>query len=177
MDLKINIELSLSKETIELVENVLSKAYCGCGSCVTTIEDKKDPEPSPEPAPAKPARQRTRKAAPAADTPAAENKEQETADQPADTTSAAENKEQEMPDQPADATSATEAPAAKDPQPEETQIQEDIKVEDVRKAVSAKINNHKDKIVDKLRSLGATNVSTLKPAKYKEFIDYCNSLK
>lgn len=169
MDLKINIELSLSKETIELVENVLNRvSSCRCVNRVPADDEKKDPEPSPEPAPApaKPARQRTRKAAPTADAPAAENKEQETADQPEDTTSAAE-------------APAAEAPAAKDPQPEETQSQEDVKItlEDVRKAVAAKQNEHRDELINKLHELKAPSIPALDPAKYKEFIDYCNSLK
>lgn len=165
MDLKINIELSLSKETIELVENVLNRvSSCQCVNRVPADEEKKDPEPEPEPAPApaKPARQRTRKAAPAAEASAAENKEQETAGQPADTTSAA------------------EAPAAKDPQQEETQSQEEgvkITLEDVRKAVTAKQNEHRDELINKLHELKAASIPSLDPSKYKEFIDYCNSLK
>lgn len=48
--------------------------------------------------------------------------------------------------------------------------------EDARKAMAAKLANHRTVLVDKLRSLGAKNISTLPQEKYPEFIDFCNSL-
>ena len=48
--------------------------------------------------------------------------------------------------------------------------------EDARKAMASKLANHRTALVDKLRSLGAKNISTLPQDKYAEFIDFCNSL-
>lgn len=49
-------------------------------------------------------------------------------------------------------------------------------IEQVRKLLSVKVDEHRSKIVDKLESLGATSVTTLKPEKYIEFVEYLNSL-
>ena len=53
----------------------------------------------------------------------------------------------------------------------------EIKVEDVRSMLQKKVSNHRDSIKEKLTSLGAANVTALDSSKYKEFMDFLNSLK
>lgn len=59
---------------------------------------------------------------------------------------------------------ATQAPAS------------EISIEDVRKALSLKVNDHRAEIKDKLNELGAPSVTKLDPANYQEMLDFLNSL-
>lgn len=51
-----------------------------------------------------------------------------------------------------------------------------IGIEDVRKALAEKVNDHRASIKDKLTSLGAPSVTKLDPAKYQEMYDFLKSL-
>ena len=42
--------------------------------------------------------------------------------------------------------------------------------------VSEKAENHKEELRNKLKELGASNVTSLDPAKYEEFYNYTKSL-
>lgn len=144
MDLKIDITVSLSKDTMDFIGNVMNFSKCVPLPCNAVYPE---PQPEPEPEPAKPARTRSRKANP---TP-----------------------------EPAPAPQPEPAPApAPEPEPEpESGVNEvTYSVEDVRKAMATKVNDHRDELVSKLREYGAKNVTSLDPSNYKEFIDYCNSL-
>lgn len=51
-----------------------------------------------------------------------------------------------------------------------------ISIEDVRKALSEKVNEHRAEIKDKLNSFGAPSVTKLDPAKYQEMYDFLKAL-
>lgn len=78
---------------------------------------------------------------------------------------------EKKPAKPVEETKAAEAPAA----PVESQPKIDI--EDVRKALAEKVNDHRDAIKQKLTELGAPNVTKLDPAKYAEMYDFLKALK
>ena len=50
------------------------------------------------------------------------------------------------------------------------------KTEDVRAAMASKLADHRVDLVNKLKDMGAKNVSSLPEDKYEEFINFCNSL-
>lgn len=50
------------------------------------------------------------------------------------------------------------------------------KIEEVRKALAAKVNDHRDVIKQKLNELGAPSVTKLDPAKYNEMYDFLINL-
>lgn len=50
------------------------------------------------------------------------------------------------------------------------------KIEDVRAAMASKLTDHRVELVNKLKEMGAKNVSSLLKDKYEEFINFCNSL-
>lgn len=50
------------------------------------------------------------------------------------------------------------------------------KIEEVRKALAAKVNDHRDVIKQKLNELGAPSVTKLDPAKYNEMYDFLTNL-
>ena len=77
---------------------------------------------------------------------------------------------EKKPAKPVEETKAAEAPAA----PVESQPKIDI--EDVRKALAEKVNDHRDAIKQKLTELGAPNVTKLDPAKYAEMYDFLKAL-
>lgn len=81
---------------------------------------------------------------------------------------------------PAAAVSEAKVPEAKAPATPAPETKAAAKVEytceDARKVMASKLANHRTALVDKLRSLGAKNISTLPQDKYAEFIDFCNSL-
>lgn len=58
------------------------------------------------------------------------------------------------------------------PEPEDS-----VTIEDVRAALALKVQNHREDIKTALTKLGANNVSTLDPSRFKMFIDYLNRLK
>lgn len=67
-------------------------------------------------------------------------------------------------------------PAA-DPQPEaKAEAKKSYKTEDVRAAMASKLADHRVELVNKLKEMGAKNVSSLPESKYEEFINFCNSL-
>lgn len=63
---------------------------------------------------------------------------------------------------------------AEDPQPEAPK--KAYKIEEVRAAMSSKLADHRVEMVNKLKEMGAKNVSTLPEDKYEEFINFCNAL-
>lgn len=81
---------------------------------------------------------------------------------------------------------AEEAKPAPQPEPEKAeQKAEDpkpaaaakkYKTEDVRAAMASKLADHRMDLVNKLKDMGAKNVSSLPEDKYEEFINFCNSL-
>jgi hypothetical protein len=83
---------------------------------------------------------------------------------------------------PAPAPKPAPAPASKPapaPAPEsegETAVDPDVTIEDVRAALSEKVNTHRDEIKAKLTELGAASVTRLDPSKYQEMYDFCKSL-
>lgn len=52
----------------------------------------------------------------------------------------------------------------------------EISIEQVRQALTAKVNEHRSEIKEKLNSLGAPSVTKLDPAKYAEMLTFLNSL-
>lgn len=66
------------------------------------------------------------------------------------------------------------APAAPAPQPAAPAPQ--VTIEQVRQALAAKVNGHREEIKEKLNSLGAPSVTKLDPAKYAEMFTFLNAL-
>ena len=63
------------------------------------------------------------------------------------------------------------------PQPKtNVEAKKSYKTEDVRAAMASKLADHRIELVNKLKDMGAKNVSSLPEDKYEEFINYCNSL-
>ena len=83
---------------------------------------------------------------------------------------------------------AEEAKPVVDPQPEPEKAEQKAedpkpaaaakkyKTEDVRAAMASKLADHRVDLVNKLKDMGAKNVSSLPEDKYEEFINFCNSL-
>ena len=73
---------------------------------------------------------------------------------------------------------APQAPAAKPapaPAPQ-APAAPSVTIEQVRQALAAKVNNHREEIKEKLNSLGAPSVTKLDPAKYAEMFTFLNAL-
>ena len=51
-----------------------------------------------------------------------------------------------------------------------------VTIEQVRQALAAKVNGHREEIKEKLNSLGAPSVTKLDPAKYAEMFTFLNTL-
>ena len=51
-----------------------------------------------------------------------------------------------------------------------------VSIEDVRKALASKVNEHRQEIKEKLEELGAPSVTKLDPSKYEEMYNYLTSL-
>lgn len=51
-----------------------------------------------------------------------------------------------------------------------------LTIEDVRKVLSGKVNDHRAEIKQKLSDLGAPSVTKLEPSKYQEMYDFLKSL-
>lgn len=63
------------------------------------------------------------------------------------------------------------------PQPEaKAEAKKSYKTEDVRAAMASKLADHRVELVNKLKEMGAKNVSSLPESKYEEFINFCNAL-
>lgn len=71
---------------------------------------------------------------------------------------------------------AAEAEIGSQPSKEKQGTEKAISIEDVRTALTAKVNDHRGVIRDKLTALGAKSVTTLDPSKYQEMYDFLNSL-
>ena len=72
---------------------------------------------------------------------------------------------------------APQAPAAPAPQaPATTSAAPSVTIEQVRQALAAKVNGHREEIKAKLNSLGAPSVTKLDPAKYVEMFSFLNAL-
>ena len=72
---------------------------------------------------------------------------------------------------PAPALAAKPAPAA----PAAPAVPQ-VTIEQVRRALAAKVNGHRVEIKEKLNSLGAPSVTKLDPAKYTEMFTFLNTL-
>ena len=70
---------------------------------------------------------------------------------------------------------ASEAPAAP-AKPATSAPASTITIEDVRKALSEKVNAHRNEIKDKLSALGAPSVTKLDQSKYQEMYDFLIAL-
>lgn len=86
---------------------------------------------------------------------------------PAPTPQPAKPVQPEKPAEPAHSTPVAPASSASEPQ---------RKIEEVRKALVAKVNDHRDVIKQKLNELGAPSVTKLDPAKYNEMYDFLINL-
>lgn len=95
----------------------------------------------------------------------------------------AEKSEPEKAEDPKPAVGPTPAPQpepekaeqkAEDPKP--AAAAKKYKTEDVRAAMASKLADHRVDLVNKLKDMGAKNVSSLPEDKYEEFINFCNSL-
>lgn len=75
-----------------------------------------------------------------------------------------------------EAKKAAEAEIGSQPSKEKQGTEKAISIEDVRTALTAKVNDHRGVIRDKLTALGAKSVTTLDPSKYQEMYDFLNSL-
>lgn len=51
-----------------------------------------------------------------------------------------------------------------------------LTIEDVRKVLASKVNEHRAEIKEKLDELGAPSVTKLDPAKYQELYDFLDAL-
>lgn len=95
----------------------------------------------------------------------------------------AEKSEPEKAEDPKPAADPTPAPQ---PEPEKAEQKAEgpkpaaaakkYKTEDVRAAMASKLADHRVDLVNKLKDMGAKNVSSLPEDKYEEFINFCNSL-
>lgn len=77
--------------------------------------------------------------------------------------------------------SETEAPGEPAPTPiapavPATSNASNISIEEVRAALSKKVNEHRPAIKDKLTELGAPSITKMDPSKYGEMLDFLNSL-
>lgn len=78
---------------------------------------------------------------------------------------------------PASAPVAKPAPAAPAHSPAPTtSAAPSVTIEQVRQALAAKVNGHREEIKAKLNSLGAPSVTKLDPAKYVEMFSFLNAL-
>lgn len=84
----------------------------------------------------------------------------------------------EVPVAPAKPAQAKPAPAEPEPsQPAKPAAQtSSITIEDVRKALSEKVNAHRNEIKDKLTELGAPSVTKLDQSKYQDMYDFLIAL-
>lgn len=74
------------------------------------------------------------------------------------------------------APAAIQAPAAPAAPAVAQNAEAEVTIEMVRKVVAAKSGTHKEELRAKLTECGAKNVSTLEPAKYKEFYEFAKAL-
>lgn len=96
--------------------------------------------------------------------------------------------EEPAPKPEAEKAAKSETKLAADPQPEPEKAEQKAedpkpaaaakkyKTEDVRAAMASKLADHRVDLVNKLKDMGAKNVSSLPEDKYEEFINFCNSL-
>ena len=79
------------------------------------------------------------------------------------------------PAKPAPAAPAAPAPAPAPAAPA-APVAPQVTIEQVRQALAAKVNGHREEIKEKLNSLGAPSVTKLDPAKYAEMFTFLNAL-
>lgn len=77
--------------------------------------------------------------------------------------------------QPAPVAKPASAAPAHSPAPT-TSAAPSVTIEQVRQALAAKVNGHREEIKAKLNSLGAPSVTKLDPAKYVEMFSFLNAL-
>lgn len=76
----------------------------------------------------------------------------------------------------AEAKKAVKAESGSQPSKKGPATEKTVSIEDVRAALTAKVNDHRETIRAKLTEFGAKSVTTLDPAKYQEMYDFLNSL-
>ena len=76
---------------------------------------------------------------------------------------------------PAPAPQPAPAPASQ-PAPAPAPAAPQLTIEQIRQALAAKVNGHREEIKEKLNSLGAPSVTKLDPAKYAEMFTFLNAL-
>lgn len=75
-----------------------------------------------------------------------------------------------------EAKKAAEPKVEPKPSKKEQAAEKAISIEDVRGALTAKVNDHRETIRAKLTEFGAKSVTALDPDKYQEMYDFLNSL-
>ena len=148
--IKINIEVSLSEATQKFLTSILAG-----NTRITPVM----PETTQVHEPVKPATVSMPQTKPAPTPQPAE---------PAQVEKPAEPAQVEKPAEPAH--SAPVAPAAS------SASEPQRKIEEVRKVLASKVNDHRDVIKQKLNDLGAPSVTKLDPSKYNEMYDFLVSL-
>lgn len=71
---------------------------------------------------------------------------------------------------------ASAKPKAQAPKPHNQAAAPTVSIEDVRKVLAEKVNDHRETIKGKLEELGAPSVTKLDPSKYQEMFDFLSSL-
>ena len=71
---------------------------------------------------------------------------------------------------------ASAKPKTPAPKPQNQAAAPTVSIEDVRKVLAEKVNDHRETIKGKLEELGAPSVTKLDPSKYQEMFDFLGSL-
>jgi outer membrane biosynthesis protein TonB len=161
----VNVNISFDKNTSGLFSNAVNAALAGilsgprCHCNAPTIEPaEKVAEKPAEKVAEKPAEKVAEKPAEKV----AEKPAEKVAEKPAE--KVAEKSAEKVAEKPAE--KVAEKPAATT----------GVSIEDVRKALASKVNEHRQEIKEKLEELGAPSVTKLDPSKYEEMYNYLTSL-
>ena len=153
----VNVNISFDKNTSGLFSNAVNAALAGilsgprCHCNAPTIEPAENVAEKPaENVAEKPAEN------------VAEKPAEKVAEKPAE--KVAEKPAEKVAEKPAE--KVAEKPAATT----------GVSIEDVRKALASKVNEHRQEIKEKLEELGAPSVTKLDPSKYEEMYNYLTSL-
>jgi len=161
----VNVNISFDKNTSGLFSNAVNAALAGilsgprCHCNAPTIEPaEKVAEKPAEKVAEKPAKKVAEKPAEKV----AEKPAKKVAEKPAE--KVAEKPAEKVAEKPAE--KVAEKPAATT----------GVSIEDVRKALASKVNEHRQEIKEKLEELGAPSVTKLDPSKYEEMYNYLTGL-
>ena len=169
----VNVNISFDKNTSGLFSNAVNAALAGilsgprCHCNAPTIEPaEKVAEKPAEKVAEKPAEKVAEKPAEKV----AEKPAEKVAEKPAE--KVAEKPAEKVAEKPAE--KVAEKPAEK--VAEKPAATTGVSIEDVRKALASKVNEHRQEIKEKLEELGAPSVTKLDPSKYEEMYNYLTSL-